>query len=162
MKAVGRISGPRERGLPKAAGAVTAAIAADTSAPVACLLDERGGGVAGGWLARGAAASMLKVQVLVSGIVRDGGRPGAARQKIEDAALDEYRGPTPASAIEAKALNSRIRRCSRSHGDRVRLASATARRAGGHRGPGPGRGDRRTLGAGGTDPATRRSRPSVS
>lgn len=65
-----------------------AACLADSSALVACLLDEPGGNLEGGSLSQGAVASTLYVQELISKIVRDGGTRDDAVATVVDLALE--------------------------------------------------------------------------
>lgn len=95
----------------------------DTSALLAYLQGEPGEDAVGAWLDRGAAASALTVQELVSKIVRDGGA-------VEDAAaiaggLGLAVHPlTEPLAIEAGAMIAVTRPIGLSQGDRACLALA--------------------------------------
>lgn len=96
----------------------------DSSALLAYLLDESGGGVVENWLRQGATVSTLNVQELISKIVRDGGAREAAAATIEDLALESQHDLTAPLAIEAGAMIVHTRAYGLSHGDRACLALA--------------------------------------
>ncbi len=97
----------------------------DTSALLAFLQGEAGEDVAGEWLDRGAAASALTVQELVSKIVRDGGAREDAAAIAAGLGLAIHPLTEPL-AVEAGAMIAVTRPVGLSQGDRACLALARA------------------------------------